>query len=547
MAAPPSPSTDYFSGRSSTRTRPGPTVLPPQSRLAATPGSPRTPLLGRSISSQFGSPGSFRTEQEDLIIYELGARHLSAGFAGEGRPRCILRFCPGMGRRVGDYRGLQAGYKSDGQRGSKDKGWGEEYELYRTDVRQLDLGLVEDKLERAVRQIHADYLQLDTKPRKAVLAVPSLLPTPLLEVALKVLFDHYTQPPSIVILTTPILACVSAGLRNGLVVDIGWEETVVTAVGEYKEIYQRRSVRAGKVLGQEMASVLEKLVGDGHDGRDDDMRIPFRHAEDIVERMGWCRPRRATTSDADPATTTSKKKIPLPTSSSSPIEIPAETLSNPPETIFFAPSTNLTDHDDNELPLQNLAHAVLLHLPLDLRSLCLSRIILTGGVSALPGLKQRFLSELHALIRERGWDPVASYGSARAAFMTKMEKRLPSRTKPPDANSPPSTALTHSPTNPTKRSSLTSTADHNTASSMPAHARPHDDLMDPRSLQAEKNHAIGRYRTEAETKNAVRGVETLGAWAGASLVASLRIKGVHEVEREEWVKYGLRGGGGGVY
>ncbi|KAK4552047.1 hypothetical protein LTR86_010724 [Recurvomyces mirabilis] len=543
MAAPPSPSTDYFSGRSSTRTRPGPAVLPSQSRLAGTPGSPRTPLLGRSISSQFGSPGSFRTEQEDLIILELGARHLSAGFAGEGRPRCILRFGPGMGRRVGDYRGLQAGYKSDGRRGSKGKGWGEGYELYRTDVRHLDLGLVEDKLERAVRQIHADYLQLDTKPRKAVLAVPSLLPTPLLEIALKVLFDHYTQPPSIVILTTPILACVGAGLRNGLVVEIGWAETVVTAVGEYKEIYQRRSVRAGKMLSQEMASVLEKVVRDGHDSQEDHVPIPFKHAEDIVERMGWCRPRRFTTSEADPATTTSKKKIPLPTSTSSPVKVPAEILSHPPETVFFAPSTNQTDHDDNELPLQNLAHAVLLHLPLDLRCLCLSHIILTGGVANLSGLNHRFLSELHTLIEERGWDPVASYGSARAAFITKMEKRLPSRTKPPDANRPPSTALNPSPMNPTKRSSLTSPADQNTASSIPAYARPHDDLLDPRSLQAEKNHAIGRHRTESEVKNEVRGVETLGAWAGASLVASLRVKGVHEVEREEWVKYGLRSSG----
>ena len=38
----------------------------------------------------------------------------------------------------------------------------------------------------------------------------------------------------------------------------------------------------------------------------------------------------------------------------------------------------------------------------------------------------------------------------------------------------------------------------------------------------------------------VRGVDTIGAWAGASLVASLRIKGVHEIEKDEYNKHGLR-------
>ena len=39
----------------------------------------------------------------------------------------------------------------------------------------------------------------------------------------------------------------------------------------------------------------------------------------------------------------------------------------------------------------------------------------------------------------------------------------------------------------------------------------------------------------------VRGVETLGAWSGASLLASLRIKGVVEVERDSFLQHGLAG------
>lgn len=47
-------------------------------------------------------------------------------------------------------------------------------------------------------------------------------------------------------------------------------------------------------------------------------------------------------------------------------------------------------------------------------------------------------------------------------------------------------------------------------------------------------------------KGVVRGVQTLGPWAGASLVAGLRVKGVHEVEREDFPKHGLTDAAGGL-
>jgi hypothetical protein len=39
----------------------------------------------------------------------------------------------------------------------------------------------------------------------------------------------------------------------------------------------------------------------------------------------------------------------------------------------------------------------------------------------------------------------------------------------------------------------------------------------------------------------IRVVETLGTWAGASLVAKERIKGIVEIERERFLQYGLQG------
>ena len=148
---------DYFASRPVARSRPsalGATV--------GTPGSPRTPLLNRSVSGQFGSPGPLNREPEEIVIYELHPRFISAGFAGESRPRCVHRFGyqVGDGRRVGDYREFTDPSRSTPPRDRNDDRWSSPFELFRADVRQLDLALVSDRLERAVRQIHSDHLQL---------------------------------------------------------------------------------------------------------------------------------------------------------------------------------------------------------------------------------------------------------------------------------------------------------------------------------------------------------------------------------------------------
>lgn len=490
---------------------------------APSPGSPRTPLLGRTISSQFGSPSAFRAEQEDFIIYELGARHISAGFAGESRPRCILNFCPENERRLGDYRACDPNYRRKRRKVTNEDDWGKVFELYRSDLRAQDLGLVEDRLERAVRSIHVDHLQLDQKSRKAVLAVPSLLPTPLLEIALKILFNYSPQPASVTILTSPLLACVGAGLRNALVVDVGWEETVVTAVGEYKEVFQRRSVRAGRMLTRAMAKLLEEEVRDQSEadsagGDSDGNDMDFEHVEEVTQRMAWCRSRRHSSTQTDQ---NSIVKIPVPTRDGDrAFHLSFLRLSKPAENTLFTPSGPNGD-DDNDLPIHLLAYRVLLALPLDLRTICLSRIVLTGGVSALPGLQTRLLEEITEIVDKRGWDPVDNYGSAashRHRILQERSVNLANAKENGDVDVPLS---------PAKKP---------IQESIPHSQRIHDDKYDNITQKAEREANKGKLES---VKGIVRGVNTLGAWAGASLVASLRVKGVHEVEKDDFLKNGF--------
>ena len=339
-----------------------------------------------------------------------------------------------------------------------------------------------------------------------------MLPTPLVEIAVKVLFSHFTHPPRVVLLTAPVMATVGAGLRDSVVVDIGWEETVVTAVGEYKVVLERRTARAGKAATRDVARVLNdqakaQIVGPENG-------VGLEDAEDVLRRVCWCRSREQVTSKTDRTI-----RIPLTSStstSSSAIDIPRARLAESTETILlgFTSTTAAERPDDNDLPLPQVIFNVLLALPVDLRAICLSRLIVTGGLSNLPGLKRRILQDLQHLIATRGWDPVSSYGSATVHHRHVLAER--------DANVRP-LATDLEPRTPTQEMEF--------GAQPVAGQRQHDDKGDAVTMKAER-----RVPKRVAERDGLRGVETSGAWAGASLVASLRVKGVHELEREDFLK-----------
>jgi hypothetical protein len=104
--------------------------------------TPNTPP--RSISNTYGSPATIRAD-DDFLIIQLGSRFVRAGFAGDNQPKAVLTSEPKDQRRAGDFRHLQ-------QPGAVDlQSWQEQYEIWRYDLRDVDLGLVYDKLDRLLR------------------------------------------------------------------------------------------------------------------------------------------------------------------------------------------------------------------------------------------------------------------------------------------------------------------------------------------------------------------------------------------------------------
>ncbi|CAG8977723.1 hypothetical protein HYALB_00012158 [Hymenoscyphus albidus] len=535
----------------SSSTGPGPahrnvaSIRSPLANIPASPTSPHTPTRGIGISSAFGSPSALRAE-DDHVVIELGARYFRAGFAGEALPISTIGFGPEAQRRTGDYRKWEAGHDAEWRKRIRGKSWGEAHEFWSPDLRDLDMGLVSDKLDRAMRDAFAKNLLIDSRPRKVSLILPSAFPLPLLSTVLDTMFANF-QSPTISLMSSPVLCTISAGLRSALLVDIGWAETVVSAIYELREVQSTRSVRATKWLGKEMSRVLSKLIEPNAPQRvsetsemveDEAMSslLSFEECEQVVTRMAWCKPGK-TTKHISPAIglTPVKEEDELRSSmrslhigsvvekeaqafidltSTSPprkLQVPFATLSEPCESTFFATGISESELDDEETPLHLLIYRSLLKLPIDVRSTCMARIVFVGGGSKLPGLQSRVLEELDHLIEHRGWVNIQGKAVEQLRNNPRFSKTRNKQSGRGPMEVPP--------------------GDVTPASLQEQESDPIEDTI---------NRAARKINPSLEEGH-LRAIHSLGAWAGGSLLTNLKVPSVSVIEREQWLQHGVLG------
>lgn len=473
----------------------------PSAGALATNAAPRTPQRG--ISSSFSSPG-FRSE-EDTVVIDIGTRHFRAGLANYSTPRCILEYGPEQSRRLGDYRRWLPDYEDRTRPIKSLDAWTRAHELWQLDIRNFDIGFMEDKLERAIRTAFTDYLLLDAKGRKAVLVMPTMTAHVILSRILGKLFHNF-QISSVVLVPPPTMAAVSAGQRSGLVVDIGWHETVITAVYEYREVAEYRSTRAMKRLLGKAAIFFDGLLNPENADQDKIERtgLDFQYVEELTTQYMWCR----SSSDADKDKfEDSKVSIRLPLGSSKAMSVQFSSLSQPVESALFEEPQSQREQDDQDQSLNFLLYNSLIRLPSDIRSICMSRIMFTGGGSNIPGLKSRLLNDLGLTVKQRGWSLV--WGSTPFRKKPVSDPLVASAT---DAESetvvnPPETAF-------------------------------EEQIHDP---YEERIHQAILKSTKPEKHGEIRGIETMGAFAGASLATALRVKSLVEIERDVFLQHGLAG------
>ncbi|KAE8404735.1 hypothetical protein BDV37DRAFT_246835 [Aspergillus pseudonomiae] len=389
------------------------------------------------------------------------------------------------------------------------------------------------------RETYNKYLLTDAGTARLVLVVPSIMPHPLLSSVLSTLFSRW-RFPSITLLPSPTMAVAAAGLRSALVVDLGWAETTVTGIYEYREIATKRSTRAMKSLLQETGRFLTRLSSNSN-GDVDEISVNFEYCEEVASRFLWCKPQAgdhgssATSQLTDPQEGDSGPteediasllhktvSIPSPSNpSSNYMDIPFSKLSEPVEKVLFAKGVADCDLDDEEKPVALLVYNTLLQLPPDVRGICMSRIVFVGGGANIPGVRQRVLAEVSSLIDQHGWSPVRGKVIEQQRQMLQNLRLNERQTSVNNANdsTPPSPKTSVGKGDQEKRDT-------------------EEEEIDPVEEKLRRSR-------DKDTKPAVQGVlrevESLGPWAGASLVASLKIRSLVEIEREKFLQHGLTG------
>ncbi|KAL3466159.1 hypothetical protein BJX64DRAFT_250986 [Aspergillus heterothallicus] len=486
------------------------------------PHTPQQQLRSNNNSFASNSSGSNYRVEEDAIIFELGARWLRAGFEGESEPKCIVGFGPEESRRVGDYRGWLRGTAAEQEtptRSLKPEDWSRPYELWSLDLRNVDLGLVEDKIERSVRETYNKYLLTDTGVARLVLVLPSVMPHPLLSSILTTLFSRW-RFPSITLLDNATMATTAAGLRSALVVDIGWAETVVTGIYEYREVATKRSTRAMKALIHETGRLITQVTG-GELGLGGTISVDFEYCEEVASRFLWCKPSRSTGQDTLASIADKTVSIPSPSDpGSSYIDLPFSKLTEPVERVFFAQGFEDADLDDEEKPLSLVIYNTLVSLPPDVRGICMARIVFIGGGANIAGVRRRVLDEIGSLVKQYGWSPVR--GKVIDQNIKKLKDLKISRPPPPNYE----TAKEQ-----TDSDSSASEGGYETADEPDTEIDPIEQKLQ-RSREKEAVPVV---------QGVIREVETLGSWAGASLTTSLKVRGLVEIEREKYLQHGLAG------
>lgn len=392
------------------------------------------------------------------------------------------------------------------------------------------------------------------------------------------------------------MAALAAGTRSGLVIDLGWHETTVTGVYEYREVHSWRTVRAGKMLINETYNLLaDTIEGVEHreQPRDDTNRdiVSFAECEEVATRLLWCKRKskggaqqvteglptlheQDESQTVDPAEDTSPISVHL--NSCNPpqtLAIPFSQLSEPCEATFFENRLAPSCFDDHELPVHLLVYRALLQLPMDVRAICMSRIIFTGGCSNTIGLKGRIFDEVSLLAQERGWDPVVGKGveqyktnpklkrnrtTAATATATATAAAAVSSGGPTpvvvEASSPTTTAGSSSysegggdenpspsssslsPTTPTPNPNPNPNPSNPSNNPNPAHMPPEEDQVE-RLIRKERG-TLGR---SPPVQGTLRAIDSLGPWCGASLAAQLKVPALAVVDRELWLLHGVAG------
>lgn len=309
---------------------------------------------------------------KNVVVLDIGKAYTKCGVAGEMCPRCII----------------PSELKKDKNRQVK-KLW--EY--------QSEEELFEN-LKEFLFILYFRYLLINPKDRRIVVCESLMCPALFRETLARVLFQHF-EVVSVLFSPGHLTTVLTLGITTGLVMDVGYSETLVVPV--YEGIPILKAVQSLPVAGKAIHRNIFKLVAENGKVRSGDVEKPFSEvSEEILEDIKvrccfvtrWDRAKKvhdvtmfgADASILPPA----PSDVEYPLNGNSILHIGGKVREHACEVLF--------EQDNEQQSITTLLLDAILQCPIDMRLELSQNIIIIGGTAMLPGFYHRIQMELQWLL-----------------------------------------------------------------------------------------------------------------------------------------------------
>ncbi|XP_074640089.1 actin-related protein 10-like [Tubulanus polymorphus] len=320
------------------------------------------------------------TSEKTAVILDIGAAYTKCGFAGEIAPRCIIQ------TKIKNRSGQEVNF-------CKSTNPDELFEL----------------LKNFLHKLYFRHLLVNPKDRRVVICESLLAPAYFRDTLARVLFKHY-EVPSVLFAPHHQLSLFTLGNSSGLVMDLGYSETLVIPI--YEGIPVLKAWESVPLGGEALHSRLEKiLLETATVTTDQDSEKPLSSAvsslsekvlEDIKVRCCFVTKLERAKLIQDNALKAhgfkegDKSELPppppgvkYPLDGGKMLFIEGRIRENLCELLF--------EQDNEEKSVATLILDSILKCPIDMRRYMAENLVITGGTSMLPGFKARLKDELISL------------------------------------------------------------------------------------------------------------------------------------------------------
>ena len=349
--------------------------------------------------------------EERAIVLDVGSGFTKAGFAGEEEPRGF--FLTVIGRPRYPTALLGPAYKPYyvGDEAIRMKG------VLRITY-PLEHGIVKDwdGFEKIVRYAFEEVLRVDPSKHPVLLTEPPLNPRHVREKMAEIMFETF-RVPKLYVGMQALLAAYFADAMTGLIVDMG--DGVCHAVPIYQGYVLNHAIQRTNVGGRDVTNYLARLLMH-YRGISLTTTAEKEIVRDIKEKLCYVSldpeaelaaitgetervkeyyvgaPPGTATSEAAPAA------VPKPEPAT--YTLPDGSTVTLLEERFLAPEVLFTPGliGRDEPGVHEVVRDAIMACDIDVRKDIASNVVLTGGSSLFPGLKERLEKEVNKMLREDG-------------------------------------------------------------------------------------------------------------------------------------------------